>query len=251
MTLPAEKRTTLEALRTRIAERFRGTVPEMEGLAPRGPALTSGWPAVDRALVLRPGHAVTLQAEPGAGSLALVSAWARAASRQGEPVLVADATGSSLPHPWVEPPDGRAPIWVVVPPRPTEAWPAVDIALRSGAFGLVALFDPPTPPRGTGPRLLHLARTQQGRLVVSAPGISLPGCTRVRMHATGVRWREAPVGAAPTGRALEVAATSGPEPQPFVEVMRDDDVHTDRLRPSPRAADRRPSHGRGRHRYDA
>ncbi|MFW6052028.1 MAG: hypothetical protein ACODAU_12700 [Myxococcota bacterium] len=250
MPLPAEKLPTLEALRARIAERFRGTVPDATPVPRRGPALHSGWPAVDRVLALHPGDAVTLRASPGAGGLSLTSAWARAAAREGEPVLVVDASGSSAPHPWVEPRDARAPIWVVVPPRPAEAWPAVDIALRAGAFGLVALLDPPPPPRGAGARLIHLARTKEGRLIVNGHGVVLPGSPRVSLRAVGVQWCEAPVGSAPAGRTLEVSAARSNEPQPFVEVVCDDDTHTDRLRPSPRAADRRPSHGRGRHRYE-
>lgn len=253
MSLPAEKLPTLEALRARIADRFRGTVPQ-ESPPPRGPALESDWAAVDRLLVLHPGDLVTLDAAPGAGALAVASAWARAASRQGEPVLVIDAEGSCLPHGWVEPPDGRAPIWVVEPPRPAEAWPAVDIGLRSGAFGLVILLDPPSPPRGASTRLAHLARTRLCRLVHlrsrRAP-MALPGSSRVRLRMTAVQWSEAPIGSTPAERTLEVSVGSAHRSSPFVEVTRDDDdIRTDRLRPSPRAADRRPSHGRGRDRYE-
>jgi hypothetical protein len=255
MALPAEKLSTLEALRSRIAERFRGTVPQGGATPSPGPALASGWPAVDGQLLLRPGDMVTVHAPPGAGGLALASAWAQAAVARDEPVLVVDAEGSSLPHPWVTPAHARAPLWVVVPPRPVEAWPAVDIGLRSGAFGLVVLLDPPPPPRGAGPRLTHLARTRQARLVLSrwrrwpsGEGLSLG--PRLHLQATRVDWAESPMGAAPTTRVLEVRLGTAGGVLDENEVMHHDEVRTDRLRPSPRAADRRPSHGRGRSRYD-
>jgi hypothetical protein len=237
MGLPAEKLSTLLALRGRIAERFRGTVPEGSEPPLPGAALASGWSAVDAHLPLRAGDTVLVHAAPGAGSLALASSWARAAMMEGEPALVIDAQGSSLPHPWVAPEGAQAPCWVVVPSLAAEAWPAADIGLRSGAFGLVVLLDPPPPPRRAGARLVHLARTHRARLVLTrsrpwASSEGFPPRPHLHLHAPHIEWIEAPTGAAPITH-------------PTFHVC------TDRLRPTPRAPDRRPSHGRGRDRYES
>jgi hypothetical protein len=259
MALPAERLPTLEALRTRIAARFRGTSPE-GGVPPSpGPALACGWPAIDGRYLLRAGDTVTVHAPPGAGGLSLASAWARAAVVEKEPVLVVDAQDASLPHPWVTPAGAKAPLWVVAPPRPAGAWPALDIALRSGAFGLLVLLDPPPPPPGAGPRITHLVRTRQARLVICG-GLRGPGWSsgiHLHLRPTRIHWTTAPTGAAPAARTLEVHVPTGMHDGAREgawdeqRMMRDDDVCTDRLRPAPRAPDRRPSHGRGRARYQS
>lgn len=235
----AAKRERIEALRARIAEAFGDAEPRTARRA--GPSIASGWAALDAVLAtggLAPGDTLAIEADAGAGALALVSSWAREASRRGEAALVVDAPARSLPHPWVEPPDGAAPIWIVAPAAPAESWAAADIALRSGAFGLVAVLDAPPARPGAGPRLVRLARDRATRLIVAGAAPFAP-TTRVVLRSTEVRWREAPVGGAPAARAIEARCGPGTSPELVrVEVMRDDTV-TDRLRPSARAADRR------------
>jgi len=232
------RRATIEALRAEIGERFREAIPA-SGEAP-GPALSSGWERVDALLPhggLRPGESLAVEAAPGAGGVALLSSWVRAASRAGEPAAVVDPSPSCLPHPWVEPEDGDAPIWIVTP-TPADFWPAVDVLLRSGAFGLLALVEPPTAPTGVGPRLSRLLRKRSGRLLVlgQAP---FPPSARLCLRTTALRWCPSPLGEAPTERQLSITSALG-----HAEVHRDD-TRTDRLRAAPRAADRRTPHSGG------
>ncbi len=239
----------MEALRAELRERFREAVvevpPEGEALA-RGPALSSGWERVDALLPgggIRAGESLGVDAEAGSGGIALLSSWAREASRQGEPVAVLDAGASCLPHPWVEPPDGEASIWVVMP-EPPDLWPSVDILVRSGAFGLLILVDPPSPPPGVGHRLKRMLRRRQGRLLVlgSSP---FPSARRLRLQMTGLRWTPSPVGDAPSERELSITSSERFEGARSETTVHRDDARTDRLRPTPRVADRGPSHGRG------
>lgn len=240
----AARRETIEGLRAAIAARFRDAV--RPATAPRGPALASGWEAVDRSLPgggLAPGETAVLEGEPGAGGLALASAWAQSAAARGEPVAVLDAAASCLPHAWVEPADTAAPIWVVRPPVPADVWPAADIVLRSGAFGLVILLDPGVAPVGVGPRLVRLARDRDARLIVAGEAPFAP-TARVRLRLCAIEWDEGPTGDAPAARAFEArCGTRGGLEAPPGEVRRED-ARTDRLRPAARAADRRPSSAR-------
>ena len=213
--------------------------------------LPSGWALLDAVLDggLRAGHTAAVEGPAGSGATALLCAWTRQAAWRGEPVAVIDTLRTTLPHAWVEPDDARAPIWVALPMSPRDAWPAVDISLRSGAFGLVVVLDPPPPPTGTGTRLLRLARDRACRLILRpARG---PPPLRPHVHITlspgRLSWTLAPIGAAPSGRALQIrAGCAHAAPAPPVSVSLDD-VCTDRLRPRPRAADRRPPHSRTRH----
>lgn len=231
---PDRRRLQLAELRARIEP------PPTTG-ARVGVPIASGFDELDAWLGggLWPGQSARIDGPPGAGGVSISSAWARSAASVGEPVLVVDAGGRALPHAWVEPDDGSAPIWVVRPARPAEAWPAVDIALRSGAFGLVVLLDPPTAPRGAGPRLLRLARGRAVRLLLRGDA-PFRADALIRVAASPVRWRVAPIGDAPAPRELEI--TCGDR----TTKVRCRDVDSDRLRAPARAADRRPSHDRSR-----
>jgi hypothetical protein len=208
-------------------------------------ALASGWAPLDAVLAhggLVHGALAALHADPGAGALALASSWAQAASRAGEPVAAIDALGSTLPHPWVEPRGARAPIWVIAPPSPREAWAALDLALRSGAFGLVIALDlPAPPPPGAGARLRRLARDHATRVIVAGAPPFTPDL-RIQLRADRVEWLEGPTGAAPDARWLALRCTADAT-SISCEVRRDDAL-TDRLHPAPRAPDRRAAHGR-------
>ncbi len=234
----------IEALRAEISLRFRDAV--VPPPRPRGIVVPSGWAAVDRGLAgggLGPGETAVLEGAPGAGGLALASSWARAAALGGEPVIVLDTEGSTLPHAWVPPPDARASIWVVRPEVPADVWPAADITLRSGAFGLVVVLDPEPAPPGVGPRLVRLARDREARLIVAGKAPFAP-TARVRLRLCAVEWDEAPTGAAPAGRALEARCATCGVPETGATEVRSDDLRTDRLRPTARAADRRAPSGR-------
>ncbi|HJL14614.1 MAG TPA: hypothetical protein RMH99_03090 [Sandaracinaceae bacterium LLY-WYZ-13_1] len=240
----------METLRDALRARFGAGVDAELRRPLDGPPVPSGWTRVDRALDggLRPGRTALVEGAPGAGSLALASSWAREVCRRAEPVLVLDGAGSALPHAWVEPPDGAAPIWVLrVDER--ETWPALDIALRAGAFGLAVLLEPPDVPSGVGSRVVRLARAHGARMVVTRwPGRAPPWTPsfRIRLEAGTVRWTIGPTGAAPAERRLEVSCGDGRgEPVAVGAETRARDALTDRLHPAPRAPDRRPPSGRG------
>jgi hypothetical protein len=248
MASPA-RRTAVETLRAALRERFGAEVDAELRRPVDGEPVPSGWSRVDRALDggLRPGRTVLVEGAPGAGSLALASSWAREVCRRGEAVVVLDAAGSALPHAWVEPPDASGPIWALHAGE-REVWPALDIALRSGAFGLVVLLEPPGAPGGIGARVLRLARANGTRLVVTQwPGRAPPWTPshRIELASGVVRWVHGPCGAAPLERHVEVSCGDGRrQPVPVGPERRADDARTDRLRPAPRAADRRPPSGR-------
>lgn len=212
-----------------------------------GEAIPSGWSRIDKALRggLRPAESALVVGSPGAGSLALASSWAQETARRGEPVLVLDAAGASLPHAWIEPEDARAPIWVLrVAGGPI--WAALDIALRSGAFGLAVLLEPPPPPAGVGVRAARLCRERGTRVVITQwPGVSVPPWApthRIGLTAGMVRWVDGPLGAIPKTRRVEV--TVGERDERHAHEL-DAGTTTDRLRPAPRAPDRRPPSGHG------
>jgi hypothetical protein len=245
----AARRTAVETLRSALRERFGAEVDAELRRPVVGEPVPSGWTRVDRALDggLRPGRTALVEGAPGAGSLALASSWAREACRRAEAALVLDAAGSALPHAWVEPPDGAAPIWALqVGER--EVWPAFDIALRSGAFGFVVLLEPPTAPHGIGARALRLARAGGARVLVTQwPGRAAPWSPshRIQLAAGVVRWVRGPCGAAPLERHLEVRCGDGRgEPVPVGTERRAGDARPDRVRPAARAPDRRPPSGR-------
>ena len=112
MSRDAAKAEALEALRVVVAGH------RAEPIAPRSrperrSGIASGWAALDAVLPhagLDAGEIASVEAEAGAGGLALASSWARSAASAGEPAIAIDTLGSTLPHAWVEPPDARAPI---------------------------------------------------------------------------------------------------------------------------------------------
>ncbi len=242
MVVPA-RRPVVDALRTALRERFGAEIDPRRRL--EGEPIPSGWTHVDRGVHggLRPGESALLVGAAGSGSLALATAWARETARRGEPVIAFDAGGTCAPHAWIEPEDARAPIWVVRT-RGGEVWAALDIALRSGAFGMAVLLEPPPAPSGVGVRVARVARERGTRVVVTQwPGIHAAPFApthRIGLTAGLVRWIEGPLGAVPSTRRVEVVVGSEAG---RVEI--DAGASPDRLRPLPRAPDRRPPSGRG------
>ncbi len=236
---------TLETLRAALRERFGAEIdPGLRDRARSGVAMPSGWTAVDRALDggLRPGRSAAIEGSPGAGSLALAASWAAEVCKRAEPVFVLDPSGTALPHAWIEPEEARAPIWIARVGG-GELWPALDIALRSGAFGLAVLLEPSRAPPGVGLRIKRLAQSHGARVVLTHwPGHAPPWTPshRVRLAAGSVRWVSGPTGSVPVERDLEVSCDAERE-----ETRRSHEVFTDRMHPAPLAPDRRASSGRG------
>jgi hypothetical protein len=251
--MPARPTTRVEELRARITRLFHdATVPRSvsDGC---GAVLPSGWAALDALLDggLATGQTASLEGTAGAGTLALAASWARSAGAAGEPVVVIDADASTAPVAWVAPRRAveDAP-WVVAPPRRAEGWAAADIALRSGAFGLVIVIDAGPGPPSAGGRLRRLVRDGSSRLLVVGGAPFTPD-VRIALEAREVAWVCAPIGDVPRARRIAVRlarATNGGRSidgagSSFVEVWRDD-LETDRLRVRSRAPDRRASSAR-------
>ncbi len=253
-------------LRDALRARFGAAVDPEVRARPEGPAVPSGWTRVDAELGggLRPGQTALVSGDPGAGSLALASAWGREHARRGEPVLVLDPAATSLAQAWVPPEDATAPIWRLAVGEAFgtegELWPAFDIALRSGAFGLLVLLEPPRAPASVAGRVTRLARERRARLVVTRCALDLaptrgweagdrpapwPPTFRIRLSAGLVQWVEGPMGAAPSRRQMEGDLLVQAARRRRFE--RDDDAgaRTDRVRPPAFAPDRRPPSGRG------
>lgn len=225
---------------------LRALLPERPSERPSGALVPSGWSSVDRSIGgLGPGQVAAVEGSPGAGSLALASSWAGHAVRRGEPVVVFDAAGSALPHAWVEPEDARAAIWCVRAGE-RDLWAGVDLALRSGGFGLVVLLEPPSAPPSASARTLHLLAEHGTRLLVSHwPGRFAPvrATFRIRLAAGTVRWVVGPTGAAPSGREVEVSCARAGTPLPPAHVEPREDVALAGVRAPARAPDRRTRRG--------
>ncbi|MCB9593266.1 MAG: hypothetical protein H6719_11090 [Sandaracinaceae bacterium] len=238
------RRPVVEALRVALRERFGADVDLHRRL--EGDSLPSGWSRVDRAIGggLRPGESALVVGGAGSGTLALATSWAREMARRGEPVIALDAMGTSMPHAWLEPEDAKAPIWVVRT-HGGEVWAALDIALRSGAFGLAVLLEPPPAPQGVGVRVSRVARDRGTRVVVtqwSAQAAPWSTTHRIGLSAGLVRWVDGPLGDVPRTRRVEVMVGERGE-RTALEI--ETGTRPDRLRPAPRAPDRRPPSGHG------
>ena len=241
MSATANKLETLEALRLELARRFREALPETR--PEEGPALGSGLEALDAILPhggLRPGESARFEAAPGAGALGVLSSFARNAVKAGEAVAVVDASPHALPHPWVEPEGAEeGSLWVVTP-EAHETWAAVDVLLRSGAFGLVIVVDARAASRDVGLRATRLVRQRRTRLLVTGPK-AFPTTFEVALRLASIEWDEAPLGAVPSRASVE-ASCDGRR-----ALLSRDAPLSDRLRLPSVAPDRRASHsGKGR-----
>ena len=225
MTSPLSRPKELHAL---IARRFPDALPST---STRTEILASGCSPLDDALSggLARGELLWLHAPWGGGGLSIASGWARHAAAEGGFALVVDARATTLPHAWV-PASTRGAIWVARPRR-EHVWLALDLAIRAGGFELVVALD--APPARDAARVRRLVRERETRLLLVGEVAPLSVSTRVRVSLGGVRWIQAPHGDAPESRTLSVErGDSVAEVRP---------VHTDRLRPRPRAPDRRTS----------
>jgi hypothetical protein len=185
------------------------------------------------------GQTAAIEGPPGAGTLALAASFAGAALARGEPVVVVDGSATALPHAWLTGPDDTPALWIVAPPSPSRAWPALDILLRSGGFGLIIGLDAGPAPRGAGGRVRRLLRDRRSRLVLVGEAPFTPNL-RLALSSRRVEWDAAPTGGAPSRRLIEVRCSDAQGRVKTAEVIRED-VVTDRLRSRPRAPDRRPS----------
>ncbi|MEM1418298.1 MAG: hypothetical protein AAGH15_25610 [Myxococcota bacterium] len=258
---PASAAARVRALRQVLEARHRDAVPRTVD----GPPLASGWPDVDALLDggLRPGASVSVDAAPGAGGLALASAWTASAAIARDAALVVDGAGDGSPLAFA----AGAP-WVVTPPEGA-LWSSVDLALRGGGFGLVVVLLPPGPgraPARVGPRLAGLLREHGTRFVAlhagAARALPFTPTHALALRLRAVRWLASPLGAVPLGRSLEVRRPGGdalpfdrlepprePRRDPRTDPRLDEerlhpDLRSDRLRARPRAPDRRTSRRR-------
>ena len=141
---------------------------QLERLLPsRTRGLAFGIPALDALLPsgLARGQITAFDAPLGSGGTALLLALAETTLRADEGVAFVDAARSLAPQAAAHlSPLGR--FWVIRPRGTESAWWCADILLRTGAFGLVIVDQPPAPPRTVAVRLQRLARDKDAALVV-------------------------------------------------------------------------------------
>jgi len=143
-------------------------VQQLERLLPaRTRGLAFGIPALDTLLPqgLPRGQITALEAPLGSGGTALLLALAETTLRLDDGVALVDAARSLAPQAAAHlAAFGR--FWVLRPRGTESAWWCADVLLRTGAFGLVVVDQPPAPPRTVAIRLQRLARDKDAVLVV-------------------------------------------------------------------------------------
>lgn len=236
MALPAERHASVAALRLELEQRFRDAIPDVRPLD--GEAIGTGIAALDAYLPnggLRPGETALVEASEGAGLTTLLSCWARTAALAGETVAVVDASEGASAHAFVEPEGTKAAIWTILP-RTNELYAALDVLLRSGAFGLVLVLGAPPVLRDVGSRVQALARDRRCRLVFGGHAPMRP-TVRVTLRLRGIDWMDAPIGAVARARRIEARIDAR-----TVELVLER-ADGNRLRLSPRTPDRRTTSG--------
>ena len=149
--------------------KLHATLPRhLERLLPaqhRG--LHFGIPALDEMLQggLPRGQITALDAPLGSGGTALLLALAETTLRADEGVALVDAARSLAPQAAAHL-SALGSFWVVRPRGTEGAWWCADVVLRTGAFGLVIVDQPPVLPRPVAVRLQRLARDKNCVLVV-------------------------------------------------------------------------------------
>jgi hypothetical protein len=254
----ARKAPRRESLVTAIAQRL--PLPEpLERLFPAaGRALRFGIPALDALLPggVPRGQLTLLEAPLGSGGTALLLALAGATLRSDEAVALVDAERSLAPQAAAHL-SSLGQFWVVRPQGPRHAWWCADVLLRTGAFGLVIVDQPPPPPtRGVTVRLQRLARDKDAALMIRAAqphgrtgapvralGAAVRLCVRARCSCTdfipglwGHAW--------PAPRALRITVEKGGAPRAAEVTL--GIALPDRLRPHWAVRDRRAGRTAGR-----
>jgi hypothetical protein len=167
---------TIAQLRQLVAEIAPASLLSPETSLPLAhPALTflAGWP--------RPGL-VEISGALGSGRLSLVLPTVATLTAQGEPVAVVDPLNMVYPPGWGV---CLAQLLLVQPGHERALW-CTEQLLRSGAFGLVLLLDPPRLGR-SGYRLARAAEAggSTGILLVERGNSRLPAKVRVHMDPGG------------------------------------------------------------------
>src|SRR5512135_2834855 len=152
---------TVPQLHIVLPERLQRLVPA----ARRGLAFGVG--ALDALLPLGlpRGQITALDAPLGQGGTALLLALAETTLRADEGVAFVDAARTLAPQAAARL-AGLGLFWVVRPRGAESAWWCADVLLRTGAFGLVVVDQPPPPVRAVAVRLQRLARDKDAVLVV-------------------------------------------------------------------------------------
>jgi hypothetical protein len=170
-----------------------------------GAAIPSGIEALDRALSdggVPSGRLTEIQGARGSGRTTLVRHLVLAAVQSRRWVAVIDASRTLAPREWAEAGEsGR--LWVIRPPGADRSAWCADILLRSGAFSLVVLDNPPALPRPVAIRLTRLAKEHDVALIVVSDHPVIGSAVRLRVK----RARPEP------GSRKTLPQAPGPEPQ--------------------------------------
>jgi len=152
---------TLPQLHIVLPEQLQRFVPA----ARRG--LAFGIPPLDAMLPLGlpRGQITAFDAPLGSGGTALLLALAETTLRADEGVAFVDAARTLAPQAAAHL-AGLGPFWVIRPRGTESAWWCADVLLRTGAFGLVVVDQPPPPVRAVAVRLQRLARDKDAALVM-------------------------------------------------------------------------------------
>jgi len=223
-------------------------------LPARTRGLPFGVPALDALLPLGlpRGQISALDAPLGSGGTALLLALAETTLRNDEGVACVDAARTLAPQAAAHL-AALGQFWVIRPRGTESAWWCADVLLRTGAFGLVIVDQPPAAARAVMVRLQRLAadknavlavRRSDGQTVGQTPGFRASVRLCVRASSSGFVPAVPGAGAAwPGPRMVEVTIEKGGAPcaaeVPIALAL------PHRLRPHWAVRDRRPGAGSG------
>ena len=235
---------TLPQLHIVLPERLQRFVPA----AHRG--LAFGIPAFDALLPigLPRGQITALDAPLGSGGTALLLALAETTLRADEGVAFVDAARTLAPQAAAHL-AGLGPFWVIRPRGTESAWWCADVLLRTGAFGLVVVDQPPPPVRAIAVRLQRLARDKDAVLVAreAGAGATFGAALRLSVRASSSGFIPAVPGSGaawPGPRIVRVTIEKGGAPRAAEVSVRAPLPH--RLRPHWAVRDRRGEPAAGR-----
>ncbi|MFN3200659.1 MAG: hypothetical protein ACE366_19835 [Bradymonadia bacterium] len=155
------------------------------------------------------GHITEWVGAPGAGRTTLLGAMVDQLRAQGRSVVWIDAQGTLMADDWVDALPGV--LWVIRPPKPSNAIFCAEMMLRAGCFDLVIIDEPRGLSPALGTRLQRLARQGGSALLLVRRGADEAVSSICRIELKQAEYTAGPL--QPLSAMLSVYRTRGCAPQ--------------------------------------